>query len=210
VTVAVVPVKELDLAKGRLGARLGPAERRDLVIAMLGDVLQALSQAQGLSATIVVTRSNEIASTADRFGAELLEEPVAEDDGYTRAVDHAARELERRRAPAMLVVPGDVPAVTPQEIDRILLAGPLVLVPSRDERGTNAALLSPPRAFPLRFGEPSFGAHLEGAKGLGLRVEVLRLPGFALDLDTPDDLDEFMRAPSPTRTYRLLAGMARP
>jgi 2-phospho-L-lactate guanylyltransferase len=209
VTVAVVPVKELDAAKGRLSARLGHRERRELVLAMLDDVLTALSQVQGLSGMIVVTREPEIASIAARFGAELLEDPVHAGDGYTHAVEHAVRELERRREPAMLSVPGDVPAVTPQEITEILGAvaeTAVVLVPSRDERGTNAALLRPPSALPLRFGEPSFTRHLQRAERLGLRTEVLHMPGLSLDLDTPADLDEFLRSPSPTRTYRLLSG----
>jgi len=213
VTIAVVPVKELGASKGRLSARLAPRERRELVLAMLDDVLTALSSARGLSGVIVVSREPEIASIAARFGAELLEEPIQAGDGYTHAVEHAVRELDRRGEPAVLSVPGDVPAVTPQEITQILGAVEqiaVVLVPSRDERGTNAALIRPPGALPLRFGEPSFARHLAHARELGLSAEVLRLPGLSLDLDTPADLDEFLRTPSPTRTYRLLSGQIRP
>jgi 2-phospho-L-lactate guanylyltransferase len=226
VTVAVVPVKELGAAKGRLSARLGPHERRELVLTMLDDVLVALSGARGLSGVMVVTREPEIASIATRFGAEVLEDPVQpldrsaagestkiDADGYTHAVNYAVEELQRRHEPAMLSVPGDVPAVTPQEIAEILAAvaeRTVVLVPSRDERGTNAALLRPPNVLPLRFGEPSFARHLESAQRLGLRARVLRLPGLSLDLDTPADLDEFLRSPSPTRTYRLLTAQNRP
>ncbi len=212
-TVAVVPVKELDAAKSRLSARLGQRQRRELVLAMLDDVLAALSRAAALSGIIVVTREPEIASIAQRFGAELLDEPVHPGDGYTHAVEYAVRELQRRNEPAMLTVPGDVPAVTSQEITEILATGAqtaVVLVPSRNERGTNAALIRPPGALPLRFGEPSFARHLERAGQMSLRAEVLRLPGLSLDLDTPADLDEFLRSPSPTRTYRLLSAQVRP
>jgi 2-phospho-L-lactate guanylyltransferase len=205
-TVAVVPVKELDAAKGRLSARLGPGERRALVLAMLDDVLVALSGAREVSRTMVVTRETEIASMATRLGAEVLEDPVRSGDGYTNAVERAVDELERRREPAMLIVPGDVPGVTSSEIDQILSSpAAVVLVPSRDERGTNAALVRPPGALPLRFGEPSFMRHVATAEQLGLRTDVLRLHGLSLDLDTPADLDEFLRTPTPTRTYRLLA-----
>jgi 2-phospho-L-lactate guanylyltransferase len=205
VTVAVVPVKELDAAKGRLSARLGPDQRRALVLAMLEDVLLALGRARAVSRTIVVTREPEIASMATRFGAEVLEDPVLGGDGYTNAVEHAARELQRRHEPAMLSVPGDVPGATSQEISEIVRSdAPVVLVPSRDERGTNAALVRPPGVFPLRFGEPSFARHMASTERLGLRAEVLRLHGLSLDLDTPADLDEFLRTPTPTRTYRLL------
>jgi len=206
VTVAVVPIKGLETAKARLSKRLTAEERRALVLAMLEDVLAALSQVTGLSSIMVVTREPEVATRAARFGAELLEDTTKE--GHTAAIELAARELDGRGETAMLCVPGDVPAVTAQEIADVLRAlGPapaVVFVPSHNERGTNAALVSPPRVLSLRFGEPSFVPHVTRAKELGLRTEVLRRPGLALDLDTPEDLDLFLREPSPTQTYRFL------
>ncbi|MEI7771976.1 MAG: hypothetical protein WCI67_18430, partial [Chloroflexales bacterium] len=44
---AVVPVKTLARAKSRLAGRLSLAERRDLVIAMLGRVLATLLSCRG-------------------------------------------------------------------------------------------------------------------------------------------------------------------
>ncbi len=205
-TVAVVPVKDLARAKQRLSARLGAAERRALVLLMLEDVVQILRRVEGLSRIMVVTREGEVAARAERFGAEVLQEPA--NDGYTSAVERAARELTRRGEPAMLTIPGDVPGASPDEIALLLAARPappsIVLAPSRDERGTNAALVSPPNAFDLRFGEPSFAAHVARAKSMGLGIEVLRLPGLGLDLDSPDDLDTFLRTPTPTATYYFL------
>ena len=205
-TVAVVPVKDLLRAKQRLSARLGTAERRALVLLMLEDVLSILRRVEGLARVMVVTREGEVATRAERFGAEVLQEPA--NDGYTSAVERAARELTRRGEPAMLTIPGDVPGASPDEIARLLAAAPaapsIVLAPSRDERGTNAALVSPPNAFDLRFGEPSFAAHVARAEAAGLSIDVLRLPGLGLDLDSPADLDAFLRAPTPTATYYYL------
>jgi 2-phospho-L-lactate guanylyltransferase len=208
VTFAVVPFKNLDGAKERLAGRLDARKRRALVLAMLDDVLGAVSRVTALEGLIVVTREPEVMRRASRFGAEILEEPANE--GHTAAVHRAVRELERRRASAMLCLSGDIPAVTSEEITAMLRAlGPppsVVLAPSRDDRGTNAVLVSPPGALPLRFGEPSFSAHLARARELGLRAEVLRLAGTALDLDTPDDLDFFGRTRSDTATYQWLLG----
>ena len=205
-TVAVVPVKDLVRAKQRLSARLGTAERRSLVLLMLEDVLSILRRVEGLSRIMVVTREGEVATRAERFGAEVLQEPA--NDGYTSAVERAAKELTRRGEPAMLTVPGDVPGASPDEIAQLLAAAPaapsIVLAPSRDERGTNAALVSPPDAFDLRFGEPSFAAHVARAEAAGLSIKALRLPGLGLDLDSPADLDAFLRAPTPTATYYYL------
>jgi 2-phospho-L-lactate guanylyltransferase len=208
VTVAVVPFKDLDAAKERLSGRLDTRARRTLVLAMLDDVLGALSRATGLSGVLVVTREPEVVKRAVRFGAEVLEEPANE--GHTAAVRRAVQELERRSAAAMLCVSGDLPALSPAEVAAMLRAlGPppsVVLAPSRDGRGTNAVAVAPPGALPLRFGEPSFPNHLAHARELGLRTEVLELAGTALDLDTPDDLDFFLRTSSDTATYRWLRG----
>jgi len=206
VTTAVVPFKNLNGAKERLSDRLEKDERQTLVLAMLEDVLGTLSRVKGLSGLMVVTREPRIADRAIAFGAEILEEPA--NDGHTAAVARAVRALETRRVPAMLCVAGDIPGATENEIAAMLGAlGPppsVVLVPSRDERGTNAVLVSPPGGLPLRFGEPSFMSHLTRAKELGLRTEVLHLPGLGLDIDNPEDLDVFLETPSNTATYRLL------
>lgn len=215
-TVAVVAVKSLFHAKTRLAGRFSPGERRDLAMAMAFDVLSSLSKVPELSGLLVVTPDRDLAGLAGSFGAEMLfdEGSSGGDEGYTRAIEIAARELERRRAPAMLAIPADVPSLTPDEIVRVLhaLGAPpsAVLVPSHDDRGTNAALVSPPSALPLRFGEPSFWPHIERAQALGVSTHILRLPGLALDLDTPADLDRFVQSHSATRTFELLSAARRP
>jgi 2-phospho-L-lactate guanylyltransferase len=211
VTIAVVPFKDLASAKERLSDRLDPAARRSLVLAMMDDVLGALTGASGVSGLLVVTREPEIVRRASRFGAEILQEPA--NDGHTAAVHRAVRELERRGTASMLCVSGDLPAVQPEEIEAMLRSlGPppsVVLVPSRNGQGTNAVLVAPPAALPLRFGEPSFPSHLSRARELGLRTEVLELAGLGLDIDTPEDLDVFLQGRRDTTTSQFLRTEAR-
>jgi 2-phospho-L-lactate guanylyltransferase len=210
-TTAVVPFKDLASAKERLSNRLDPAARRSLVLAMMDDVLGALTRVAEVSGLLVVTHEPEIARRAARFGAEILEEPA--NDGHTSAVARAVRELERRGATSMLCVSGDLPAARPEEIAAMIRSlGPppsVVLVPSRSGLGTNAVLASPPGALPLKFGEPSFPTHLLRARELGLRTEVLELGGLGLDIDTPEDLDLFLAGPWDTATSRFLRSEAR-
>ena len=47
---AIVPAKALDQAKGRLAAILSEAERRELALAMLEDVVRALQSAPAIDA----------------------------------------------------------------------------------------------------------------------------------------------------------------
>jgi 2-phospho-L-lactate/phosphoenolpyruvate guanylyltransferase len=205
-TVAVVPAKDLGNVKGRLGALLTLEERRTLFLAMLADVLDALARTPALGGVLVVTHEPEVKALARRFSAEVLEED--ENLGHTAAVLRGIRELSERGVPAMLTVPGDVPALSPEEIAAMLDAlgarEGAVLVPSRDRRGTNGVLLRPPGVLPLRFGEPSFEAHVAKAVELGIPARILQLPGLGLDIDTPDDVAAFLSAPSATRTYEHL------
>jgi 2-phospho-L-lactate guanylyltransferase len=211
VTTAVVPFKDLASAKERLADRLDPSARRALALAMMDDVLGALARVTGLSGIVVVTHEPEIMRRASRFGAEILEEPANE--GHTAAAQRAVRELERRGVTSMLCVSGDLPAVQPEEIAAMLRSlGPppsVVLVPSRSGLGTNAVLVAPPSALPLRFGEPSFPSHLARARELALRTEVLELAGLGLDIDTPDDLDLFLAGTWDTATSRLMRSQNR-
>jgi 2-phospho-L-lactate guanylyltransferase len=91
----------------------------------------------------------------------------------------------------ILVIPGDIPLIEPGDVRAIYESAPprgSVLVPSRDKRGTNAALRRPATLFGLRFGNDSFWPHLAAATNAEASCVVLSLPRIALDIDTPADL----------------------
>ena len=207
---AVLPIKDFGHAKQRLAGFLGAAERRLLCEAMAEDVLVTLCRVPALSEIVVVTRDERAGALAARYGARVLEEPS--NDGQSAAVERAARALNRAGAESLLQVPGDVPGASPDEIDAVLAAhaggddgGPAVtLVPSRDRRGTNCVLCSPPGALPFAFGHDSFGPHREAAWAQGIAPTILPLPGLGLDIDTPDDLRAFVARPADGRTLDYL------
>jgi 2-phospho-L-lactate guanylyltransferase len=204
---AVIPAKERDQAKERLAPLLPPDMRQALAAAMLEDVLTALAAVAGLAGLIVVTVDPSARRLALRYGARIIEHGAR--DGHTGAVTAASRLLAAERRAGMLTVPGDIPLVTAAEIGQVIAAHnpapSFTIVPSHDEGGSNAILLSPPDAVPLRFGVDSFFPHLRAAEAQGIHPTVLRLPGIALDIDNPEDLAALARQPSPTRTHALLA-----
>lgn len=206
-TWAVLPVKDLAGAKQRLAGVLGAAERRDLFAAMLEDVLGALAASGGLAGVLVVTRDPLAQDLAARYGARVLLEE--ENRGHTAASTLGARRLARDGIATMVQLPADLPLLAPADVAALLAghgAAPAVtLAPSRDERGTNAVVCSPPDALPLRFGDDSFAAHLERARAMGIEPQIVRRPGLALDIDTPADLAALLRTPSHTRTRAYLA-----
>lgn len=205
--VAAVPVKDAADAKQRLVRALNARERRALAQAMLFDVLRALGGA-GLDRVWVVTREPEVAEIARGLGAEPLAE--AENRGHTAAIATAQAEAARLGAHAFLTIPGDVPCVTAAEIRALIAAlGPppaAVFTPSRSGLGTNGALLAPPAAMRLRFGEPSFDNHLAAARAVGLEPRVVSLPGLGLDVDVPEDLAALLAEGAATDSGRLIAG----
>jgi 2-phospho-L-lactate guanylyltransferase (CobY/MobA/RfbA family) len=58
--------------------------------------------------------------------------------------------------------------------------------------------------FPLRFGNDSFLPHRRAAEDSGKPVVILELPGIALDVDRPEDLDELLSRCGNRRSQRLL------
>jgi 2-phospho-L-lactate guanylyltransferase len=204
---AVVPVKDTAAAKQRLAAAVPPALRQQLMLAMLEDVLAALAEAAGLAGWLLVTTDPAAQRLASRYGADWLTEGAA--DGHTGAVAAAARHLATTGAAGMLTVPGDIPLVTAAEITQLIEAHrpapSFTIAPSHDELGSNAIIVSPPDAVPLRFGDNSFFPHFAAAEAHGIRPTVLHLPGIALDIDNPADLLHFAQLGSRTRAGLWLA-----
>lgn len=203
---ALIPVKDLQYAKQRLAGVLDADERRALFRAMLEDVLSVVCPCPDLAGVVLVTRDRQAAALAAGYGARVLEEK--ENRGHTAASSFGARVLREQGEPGMMQLPADIPLVTPEDIEMLLRAhasAPAVtLAPSRDERGSNAVLCSPPDVLPLRFGDDSYLPHLERTKALGIEPAIVHRPGLALDVDTPDDLLTFLATPSRTRAYDYL------
>jgi 2-phospho-L-lactate guanylyltransferase len=66
---AILPVKRFDDAKRRLAGGLDDDRRRALVVAMLGDVLEAIGGSRGIRRTIVVSGDPEAQELAAAAGA---------------------------------------------------------------------------------------------------------------------------------------------
>ena len=165
--------------------------------------------AEGLDGTLVVTRDAWAQSLASRYGAAVLEERA--NRGQSPAVADAVCELAQAGASAALALPGDVPLVSPAEIDRVLAAhGPapaVTMMPAADGRGTNCMACSPPDAIPFHFGHDSFEPHKAEARALGIEPRILAgLPGIALDVDKPEDLRMLLAQGGACRALAWLNG----
>jgi len=207
-TWVVVPVKEATHAKTRLAADFAPDVRIELARAMLEDVLDALSHVRWLAGVVLATSDPYAIGLARRLQARVF--PDAARNGHTGAVAAAALRLENQGCVSMLTVPGDVPAVSPVEIERVLLAHrearSFTIAPAHDRRGSNAIAMSPPCAVPLAFGNDSFQPHLAAARSRGIEPTIVdQVPGLARDVDCLDDVVALLALPGAPRTKRVLA-----
>jgi 2-phospho-L-lactate/phosphoenolpyruvate guanylyltransferase len=204
---AVVPAKDLADAKSRLAPVLSTPQRQGLALAMLEDVLTALSDAPVLAGIVVVTREPELASCARSSGARVVTD--LRQAGPNAAITLASAQLASDGASGMIAIPADIPLLTPAAVAQILEAmtpePSVTLIPALADMGTNAVALAPLDVIPPCFGPQSFFRHQEAALARGLAPRILHLPEIGFDLDRPEDLAAFLSAPSRTSSFRYLS-----
>ena len=204
---ALVPAKALDQAKGRLAALLSEDERRQLALAMLTDVLNALQAVPSLDTIAVVSPDSDVLEHARSSGAGAIQEPQTV-RGINQALSHALHSPIVRGIDTLVVVLADVPEITPADVQQVIDAVPfprgIVICPSRD-KGTSILAARPPSVIPFRFGPLSFSAHKREAAAQGLEAQVLHIETLAADIDSPADLQNLLSRPAETATQRLLA-----
>jgi len=208
--VILVPVKNLSAAKQRLAGVLDQPSRTKLAQAMLHDVLTTLHGWKNRPQVAVVTGDPYAVTLATEFGFDIIADP--DNPGETGAIEMATRVCVERGVESTLVIPADIPLIQAWELEAIMKNAPAtgsVLVPAADGRGTNAAFRRPADLFPLRFGNDSFKPHHAAAQATGKPCVVLNLPGIAVDVDNPEDLEQLLSLPGKTRAQRLARGYAR-
>lgn len=205
----LVPVKNLSLAKQRLAEVLDQPARTKLAQAMLEDVLAALNnwkteRDSAIPEVALVTSDPFAVKLAGEYRFEVIPDP--DNPGETGAIEMATRRCLERGIEWTLVIPGDIPLIQAWELNEILKHAPeegSVLVPAGDGRGTNAAFRRPADLFPLRFGSDSFKPHHAAAQAGGKPCVVLSLPGIAVDVDNPEDLQQLISLRGETRSQLL-------
>ncbi|MEE9252579.1 MAG: 2-phospho-L-lactate guanylyltransferase [Thermodesulfobacteriota bacterium] len=186
----IVPVKDLTKAKDRMSGFLIGAERKELVLAMLRDVLGALKRSELPERCLVVTIDERVCELSKELGFDLIIEKDQRRE--SASVDEASLICAEMGATSVLRIPGDIPLITPLDIDFILdrpLPQPsVIIVPSRDRFGTNAILRTPPNVIRSQFGRDSLRKHIEDLKRFEIPYSVIENPRIGLDVDEPEDL----------------------
>lgn len=198
--VVIVPVGALENAKSRLGETLDAEERHDLAERLARRTIEAAVATPGVSETLVVTPDDAVRRLALDAGARPLRQTG---HGLNAGLREARDEAIAAGATGVVVLPTDLPAVSPEALGAVVAAldgaggdasrdvarrePRVVIVPDRHGRGTNVLGVAPADAIGFCFGGDSRAAHARNAREAG--AELVELDGpLSLDLDTPDDL----------------------
>ena len=199
---ALVAVRS-GLGKQRLAGILDPGQRRALVMAMAQDVLAALAACPAIDGVALTTADPDLAALGQRLGARIIVEQGA--GGLNAALAHARGLLMADGARSLLILHGDVPTVTPADLEALLQghAGGVTVARADSDGGTNALLLTPPDAIALHCGADSCAVHLEAARKTAIPARALSIPGLAYDNDQPDDLRQLAQGSAPGLAAQL-------
>ena len=215
-SIALIPVKRLEESKSRLLPQLPDARRQALTLAMLEDLIEALSRTSGIDRIAVTTPDPLVAERASEAGAEIL---IREEPGLNAALEDGRQQLcPSTRGPsakgpaandAFLIVLGDVAGARPEDFSKLLEAAassatPGVWLAPSSDGGTSALLQRPATAIPCCFGRNSARRHHEAADAAGIPFHEMELASLTIDLDQPEDLEAFLKTKSGGRRTRVL------
>lgn len=187
---AIIPVGTLEGAKSRLGAVLDAEERHELAASLARRTIAAAVATPTVNEVLVITPDDEVRALALELGARPIRQRTS---GLNDGLREARAEAVAAGASAILILPTDLPHITPDDLGAVVSSlqrgrRPLVvIVADRHGRGTNALLVAPPDAIDFCFGGDSRAAHVAAAIDAGALLVELAGP-LRLDLDTPDDL----------------------
>ena len=117
----IIPIKTLANSKKRLESFVTPASRRQLVLALLKDVLTAATNSKLTDGILLVTPDTEIIEIIKKWELpkiEYLLEP--EEQGTNQAVQIAIKWCLQKPISSILIIPADLPLLTPANIDELL------------------------------------------------------------------------------------------
>lgn len=200
---ALVPVKRLSESKKRLSTIFKLDERRDFAIAMLKDVLRAISLSR-VERTVIIGSDQIVENLSSDFGGFFLPDTGEE---LNQVIQYATGWCISKEAESVLILPADIPLVTSGEIDKIISLcsdkHSVAISPSHGG-GTNALMRKPPDIISTHFGMGSFEKHINEASRKGLQAKIYRSLRLSLDIDSPQDLKRFLGIGKETGAHRFL------
>jgi 2-phospho-L-lactate/phosphoenolpyruvate guanylyltransferase len=191
----IIPVKPLNRAKSRLADALSPEQRKQLSETLFRRVLVAVTETPQVAGTLVISRDPRALAIARDLGVHTVQESGAPE--LNNALMRATQVVAGWRGGGVLILPADLPLITPEDVSAIIALGQenltVVIATDNHEDGTNAMLIRPPGLFQYAYGPGSYQRHIALAQSAGATVKFYHSDRIALDIDTPTDLEAYNR-----------------
>lgn len=173
---ALLPLKLGGGGKSRLTAALSDEARQALAVNMARHVADTLCACHSITQVVILSPVRP----------DWWSGAWSQDRGRGLNEELTAWRQERGAGP-LLVIHGDLPLVTKEEVEHLLAvadAAGAAMATDRAGTGTNALALAEGREVAFAFGPDSRARHTAQFS----QLPVIQLDGLANDLDTPDDL----------------------
>ena len=203
----IIPVKRLEHSKLRLAGVLTPAQRRQLSLCMLEDVLDTLAGSVVVGGVTLVSCDTDVMELARAKGVDVLN--TGTDGGYAADVLKGIKCINGKGMNKALIIPADVPELEERDLaylDRVHKEG-VTLCPAANDGGTNGLTFTPPLVMELKYGEDSFDEFCKEAEQRRIPLNIAKLTGLAHDVDLPEDLRALRKRSGGNRTWRYLRSL---
>ena len=188
---AIVPIKPLRRGKSRLSEILSENEREKLNHQLFIHTIEVLKAVEAISDILVVSRDSDVLTESREMDVRTVTENGTPE--LNNALRRAAIFSRAFSTEGILIVPADLPLLTPQDVVDFLemrTQPPMVVIaPDSRRQGTNMLFTDPADLLTFSFGLDSFHKHCELAKSKDAYVAVHENENIALDLDVPEDYE---------------------
>lgn len=186
---ALVPIKDLTLAKSRLAPMLDAGQRRSLMQAMARDVVSILQATPTVERVVLVSDTPDLPSHLEVLSVSCF----APGGGNLNAdLAEAASWAESQGASHALIVHADLPCLTEAALETFLeQAEPSIglrIAACRSGTGTNLLYAPLPLPIPLLFGRDSLSRFRGAADAAGIDLAVCSEPHLGADIDEFNDI----------------------
>lgn len=186
----LIPIKDLRSCKSRLAHALPLEARQSLMAALLADLLHTLQHCHAVNNIALVTRCPEVAQLAAQHGVEVLN--LEQDCCLNSGIRAAVATLTARGCPEVLILHGDLPLATREDIDSVIAThqnhkSAVTFVPDNQNNGTNVMLLQLPTPMQFFYGSNSYCAHRDFCQTQGIAAQTVYNAHLGSDIDLWQD-----------------------
>lgn len=205
--ITIIPVSSFDTSKTRLSPFLSYDERKELLQSMLKDIVSNIKN--DVFKVIVISNDEFVLKFArDILEIETLKENKHENNYLNNAIIDAVSYIKKNYEDYdILILPSDIPLIRKQNISYLANCNEDLIISPSKGGGTNLLYFKHTYDFEPLFGDFSFFKHLNEAKEKNMSINVYDSFYLSIDINTPQDLGEFLLHGEKTETFNYLSSL---